>query len=136
MDSKSAPKRIWAHDADPSECYYTGGGWWDDECGNAQYPHVVEYVRADLARPKVKPLEWVESRHFTTDDDNGPREGIRRSLRSWTSGRYEIIQQDSLHGLFILRGKSDGIGLAVHALEAAKAAAQADHEARILEALE
>ncbi|MDE4176342.1 hypothetical protein PXK01_19475 [Phaeobacter sp. PT47_59] len=42
-----APERIWAQDAEPSECDYTGGGWWDDECGHTQYPHMVEYVRAD-----------------------------------------------------------------------------------------
>ncbi|MDD9727193.1 hypothetical protein PVV74_17165 [Roseovarius sp. SK2] len=44
-----APERIWAQDAEPSECDYTGGGWWDDECGSTQHSHTIEYVRADLA---------------------------------------------------------------------------------------
>lgn len=42
-----APERIWAQDAEPSECHYIGGGWWDEECGTVQYPHIVEYIRAD-----------------------------------------------------------------------------------------
>lgn len=44
----NAPERIWAQDAEPSECDYIGGGWWDVACESVQYPHVVEYVRADL----------------------------------------------------------------------------------------
>lgn len=44
-----APERIWAQDAEPAECHYIGGGWWDDECGSTQYPHMVEYIRADLS---------------------------------------------------------------------------------------
>lgn len=43
-----APDRIWAQDANPIECNFIGGGWWDDTCGRTQYPHVVEYVRADI----------------------------------------------------------------------------------------
>ena len=43
-----APERIWAQDAQPDECNYIGGGWWDDECGNRQHPDMVEYVRADI----------------------------------------------------------------------------------------
>ncbi|MEX3315664.1 hypothetical protein [Sulfitobacter sp. PS-8MA] len=52
--TETAPERIWAQDAQPDECNYTGGGWWDDECGNTQYPHMVEYVRADLLDEAVK----------------------------------------------------------------------------------
>jgi hypothetical protein len=46
--NKEAPQRIWAQDAQPDECDYTGGGWWDDECRSTEYPNMVEYVRADL----------------------------------------------------------------------------------------
>jgi hypothetical protein len=49
-----APERIWAQDADPDHCDYTGGGWWDAECGSVQYPHMVEYIRADIAEAERK----------------------------------------------------------------------------------
>ena len=49
-----APERIWAQDANPSECNYCGGGWWDDECGNTQCPHIVEYIRSDINAELVK----------------------------------------------------------------------------------
>lgn len=44
-----APERIWAQDAEPAECHYIGGGWWDDECGSTQYPHMVEYTPKALS---------------------------------------------------------------------------------------
>ena len=47
--TQQAPERIWAQDANPEECNFIGGGWWDDECSDVQYPNVVEYLRADLA---------------------------------------------------------------------------------------
>lgn len=52
-----APERIWAQDAQPDECNYIGGGWWDDECGNTQYPNMVEYLRADLAQSQIAEAE-------------------------------------------------------------------------------
>lgn len=89
-----------------------------------------------LPAVRVKPLVWQEGTDTTTDDDNGPMEGIPRKLQAWRAGGYTIIRQDGPHGLFILKGKSDGIGLIVHTLEAAKAAAQADYESRIISAAE
>jgi hypothetical protein len=47
-DQTDAPERIYAQDAKPDECNFIGGGWWDDSCGNTQYPHIVEYVRSDI----------------------------------------------------------------------------------------
>ncbi len=76
-------------------------------------------ARADLAAPKVKPLVWVDLHGdgslYETDVDNplGYHAVINRrgQLGWWYFGFYET-------------------------LEAAKAAAQADYERRILEALE
>lgn len=51
-----APKRLWAQDAEPSECNFIGGGWWDDSIGNTQYPDIVEYHRADLSADLVRAM--------------------------------------------------------------------------------
>jgi hypothetical protein len=79
MSEEQAPEKIWAQDADPNECDYSGGGWWDDECGNTQYPHMVEYILkthhdsvvaakdAEIAKLKTavelafQSLEWLQS---------------------------------------------------------------------------
>lgn len=79
----------------------------------------------------IRQLEWVLTRYTTTDDDGGPREGIPRKLNAWKADRYLIIKQDSLNGLFILKGDEGRVGLATAYLKTAKAAAQADYEARI-----
>ena len=55
-EMSNAPKSIWAQDAQPDECDYTGGGWWDDACGNTQYSHTVEYVRADTHQAEIERL--------------------------------------------------------------------------------
>lgn len=85
---------------------------------------------------RVKPLVWRQGTHVSTDDDGGRFEGIPRSLPSWTSWDYKVIRQLGEFGRFILSGKTDGIGLVVLTLNEAKAAAQADHDARIRSALE
>ena len=85
---------------------------------------------------RVKPLEWVEDTETTTDDDGGPFEGVPRVLKVWRAGPYTIIRQPGLHGRFILRGKSDGVGLVMQTLAPLQAAAQADYERRILSAIE
>ena len=94
----------------------------------------VEYIRADLTRPKVKPLEWVEGDYTTRDD--APMEERRIKLWDWRADIYTIIRQRGPDGLYVLRDKSDGIGAVVPTLEDAKAAAQEDYERRILAALE
>ncbi|NBT32736.1 MAG: DUF550 domain-containing protein [Rhodobacteraceae bacterium] len=87
------------------------------------------------AAVQVKPLVWIKTNYISTDDDGGPMEGVPRSLSAWKSYPYLIIRQLGEHGLFILHGKSDGIGLVVSKLSEAQAAAQADYEARIRAAL-
>ena len=88
-----APERIWAQDAEPSECDYTGGGWWDDECGHTQYPHMVEYVRADLSP------QW----HRIDDPDNPPPkdrtkilafDGIGAFTVEWNGGYWMGSETD------------------------------------------
>jgi hypothetical protein len=56
-----APKRIWAQDAEPRECNFIGGGWWDDSLGSTQYAHIVEYIRKDLCDAKDKRIEELEA---------------------------------------------------------------------------
>ena len=80
----------------------------------------VEYLRADLARPKVKPLVWVDlygdgSRYEVSLDD-------------------PLGYEDSIHGL--QDGTYHSHFGAFATLEDAKAAAQEDYERRILAALE
>ena len=79
---------------------------------------------------RVKPLEWEPFTHYSTDDDGGPMEGIRMAHFAWKALHYRIIQKRN-SGLFLLNGRSNSLGLAVPYLEAAKAAAEADHAARI-----
>lgn len=135
-----APERIWAQDAQPDECDYTGGGWWDDACGNTQYSHMVEYIRTDIHQSeierltaaletarevKVKPLVWDEPSSSNNWVYNAPSPfgtyyihicGGRH--QSWLESHekpYEQVCHDEYVG----------------SVEAAQSLAQADHEARI-----
>lgn len=96
-----------------------------------------EYEHRDRIErePVVKALEWVKGTYTSTDDDGGPMEGVPHRLFAWSAEQYLIIRQRGGDGRFILRGKSDGVGLVTSSLDAAKAAAQADYESRILLAL-
>lgn len=85
------------------------------------------YVPADQV-VSVKPLEWKLGVYVSTDDDGGPLEGIEHNINSWRSGRYLIIRQRAESGLYIVRGLSSGLGLAVPRLSQAKLAAQTDHD--------
>ena len=115
-----APERIWAW-----TCRKPWETAWDVDDDEAP-PYAVEYIRADLARPKVKPLEWV--------------------TLPWSTDSVFYCYAESLFGDF---GYGlDNEGAAYYAVpdqvgfieaenpEAAKAAAQADYERRILAALE
>lgn len=55
-----APKTIWAQDAVPDECSYTGGGWWDDSIGNTQYPHMAEYTLTASVAARLKAADELE----------------------------------------------------------------------------
>jgi len=115
-----------------AECELTDGRW---VCSGECWDKAVDPHSASEAQVRVKALEWREGTYTTTDDDGGPMEGIPRKLYAWRSEGYTIIRQSGADGLFILRGKADGVGLIVATLEKAKAAAQADYERRVLSAL-
>ena len=137
-----APERIWA------EVFRS------DEGGNTltiagdykiHAEDSVEYIRADLARPKVKPLVWdVDGRSLRMDDtmafgrgyDWDGYECLRQEGYGLASGY--IIWPEKIGGAdWSLYGTHDGLfvpGLAGE--EAAKAAAQADYDRRIIAALE
>ena len=118
-----APKRIWAQDADPAECNFIGGGWWDDALGSTQYPHTVKYVRADLAQPcaSVKKLVW---------------EGL-------VSGPYEIISERDMADLYCYAVRDEdgqpellkGGYLTLISIDQLKNVANDHNERRISEAL-
>ena len=107
-----APERIWL--------------WLDDGTRMVSYPSEpypadgVKYIRADLARPKVKPLEWMDGWADGTCYDVTPFNPIEYTHR------ISKLKDGTYHSHF-------GV---FETLEAAKAAAQADYERRILAALE
>ena len=101
----------------PTEVYADPGrrGWHFRE---KMPDSVARFVRADLARPKVKALVW------------GPFINDFITVRSIV-GKYEI-ERDEGHFYLTVGGN-----ITEHlSEEAAKAAAQADYERRILAALE
>lgn len=83
----------------------------------------IEALRADLAKPKVKPLAWRCHR------DPKDTSEARTQIGSWTV--WEIDGDAYCHGPNDTCGRPISGGL-----EGAKAAAQADYERRILSALE
>ena len=80
-------------------------------------------TRADLTKPRVKPLVW---HHITSTGDRNVHEA--KSLL----GRYTIWPD----GSWRLKGHYVGGYGEVRSLSGAKAAAQADYEARVLVCLE
>jgi hypothetical protein len=84
----------------------------------------VEYIRADLARPKVKPLVWK----WLTGENTG-------FLCSGDSGALSYSIMVSRNRVYGIPGPFDS-SAEYETLEDAKAAAQADYERRILGALE
>ena len=102
-----------------------------DQCG-VEKAHTRKHMlikgwnrRADLARPKVKPLEW--------DDWSEPHEYWYCSETSF--GRYIIRQAFFSESCFIAVTPTE-LRISENTLEDAKAAAQADYERRIIAALE
>lgn len=121
---QAMPERIYAKTHGASTDVISGQrgliGGWNEHKRDGQ----TEFVRADLAAPflqgvKVKKLEWGESRG--------------RWFHKSMAPRYEVI--GGAIGDFVLQYNCQD--LSRHpTVEAAKAAAQADYEARILSALE
>lgn len=84
------------------------------------------YRRGVESRPKVKPLEWVELRNdYVAQPESGPVYVIERFYDEWD------LLIDGCHTKPYVAGIRE-----TYKLEAAKAAAQADYEARILSALD
>ena len=123
-----APERIWA---------FPKKGWFDAgastrriKCAGARD---VEYIRADLARPKVKPLQWVD---------------LSESYKNWyyaddsfdwyyadtSFGGYRIRQQFFPGPCFVVVTPTE-LRISENTLEEAKASAQRDYNRRILDAL-
>ena len=109
-----APERIWAFMPD----IFDNISVWQDQPSPAL--DTTEYIRADLARPKVKPLEWMDGWADGTCYDVTPFNPIEYTHR------ISKLKDGTYHSHF-------GV---FETLEAAKAAAQADYERRILAALE
>jgi len=105
-DENKLPERIWAGKYRST--------WWQSR------PHhqMTEYIRADLAAPKVKPLVWED----------------RKTVGEMMQYRVHI-GYGLMNGVFALTLSGSTIG-EFSSEEAAKAAAQADYERRILDALE
>lgn len=81
-------------------------------------------TRADLAKPKVKPLVWGRAeRNGMTEQADCP------------NGRYYIAERGEYGWLWFRPNYPTSMGRA-STMDAAKAAAQVDYERRILEALE
>lgn len=77
-----APERIWAQDTDPNECNYIGGGWWDDEQSQNDYPHILEYTRADISQALVAAAYEDAACEVITEWNNpdAPDDGICEHL--------------------------------------------------------
>ncbi len=136
--TENAPERIWVGFNDDDDF---PRGWGTPICGKEMFwetpemsapddrEGLVEFVRKDLAKPVVKPLEWVysraESEVGTYVIDSGLSSGVEGRWYAWA---HDPDESDSF---YIWQ-----YGVRVGSEEAAKAAAQADYEQRILSALE
>ena len=136
-----APERIWA---DPPTTFDGMDIWHEDPRDVA-----TEYVRADLyaaqaaeiarltaerdaalaGAVKVKPLVWVDF-HDRAAKAQAWNEA-NYIIQKWSDGRWEISASYPGYSTFIY-----GMDRFYPTIEAAKAAAQADYEARILAAIQ
>lgn len=115
-----APERIWATPCDPE---FRGGTYCPPVEGKPNgRPNgdAVEYIRADRAVPKVKPLEW-----------RGPFSANGYKRGKWETDEYTIIKDEECYVVldFLLNPTFP-------TLEAAQNAVQDVHNRRILRALE
>ena len=119
-----APERIWAW------VDYDGNwdGTWLADSQTLQPERLpdAEYIRADLAKPRVKPLEWKE---YCTANGRAMGYAINPLVT------YHITQKFFPEAFFSVE-VGEGSFLSADTMDGAKAAAQVDYERRILEALE
>jgi len=118
-----APERIWAIGNEHT------GSWNDHEISRKHAPHQIEYVRADHcdalvaaareAAPCVKPLVW---KYHPVGKIAAPPTGHAYIIDTRTKGRCRSIKGFNPQREFA-------------SMDEAKAAAQADFEARVLAAL-
>jgi hypothetical protein len=142
-----APERIWATGN-------TNTGCWNDTSVAHHGVSEVEYVRADLARaaPTVKPLEWHDEPQYERDEYGCDKWGefSAESIVATCKTDYLAIYRNSESEYMWVDGTLDNIRFSTYrkppkwetveipwfsTVEAAKAAAQADYERRILSAL-
>lgn len=117
-DMTQAPERIWLASPETAEEY---GEPITSPNRHPMAPPVKEYIRADLARPRVKPLVWY------------PTEDICDDVRAQNYAGIWIVFKGA-EDMWVL---DTGEFVSEHdTLEEAKSAAQADYERRIMEALE
>lgn len=113
MTDTQTPERIWAWLYTPAKRDEWQKGGWDDESDRK----TTEYIRKDLAKPTVKPLEWSD---------------YPAGSKCKTDSRYNI----KLWGPEQLWVNTYTTMRRHETLKEAKAAAQADYEQLVLSALE
>ena len=126
-----APKRIWVS-ADESDKEYgtleVGDAVFFDTVFDGS-EDLVEYIRADLAAPKVKELVWDEECDFHS------HETFVAECFYGTYWAYDPIEERAGY-YFELDELATVVSTGPYdSMDAAKAAAQADYEQRILSAL-
>lgn len=117
-----APERIWA---DPATTF-VGMDCWHE----APHESRTEYIRADLAKTKVKPLVWEGDGSWS----HGPDEGWMEEANTPFGRGYSI--EFGHNGTFSVDSTFDWSEGGFETPDEAKAACQADYERRILDALE
>ena len=118
-----APERIWARESHSERTNETMVAW-DTP---SKHPEEQEYIRADLAKPRVKPLAWCDwLSGYKSFSAIGAYVVIPIST---THNNEHVVQYLCPYQESYTVGRFEGA-------ETAKAAAQSDYERRISEALE
>lgn len=143
-----APESIWAQ----PHLGLVGTGRWITQGTENPFGN-IEYIRADLAKPRVKSLEWHVAPQYETDEFGYDSWGefCSKDIVATCRTKYLAVYQHSDNEYMWVDGTLDNIHYSTYrkppkweaaeipwcpTLEAAKAAAQADYEQRILSALE
>lgn len=146
-----APERIFVH----YETETDDAKWseWDYTDAFTGFSHYGEYIRADLAKPTVKPLEWHEGPQYETDEYGCDSWGefSYEKIVATCKTQYLAVYQHSENKYMWVDETLDNIRYSTYrkfpflekveipwypTVKEAKEAAQADYEKRILSALE